>query len=430
MATLNFRIKGKADPATIFIRFRSGKEIDCEVSTKILVNRKHWSETQAKVKTVSEINYKKINADLIKLQAHILEAYNNDNGKGQPINSKWLKEQINTFFNRPTETTKDIELFFIPFVEDFIEYSKSRTKRDGESLSKRTIQHYTTTLSKIKLFQKHHNLRLRIEDINLNFHSLFLSFLETEFKLNPNTQGGYIDDIKLFCDRADRKGYKVNLEYKYEDFYSPSNSTSDIYLNESEIEKIYNLDLSNKDYLDNARDWFIIGLWTGLRISDFLNLSNSSLNDGFIQIKTKKTKYPVIIPIHEQVKQTLKKRNGNFPRKISDQKFNNYIKLVCKEANFNELTEGAKVVKVKTKNGEYFRKVKAKYPKFELVTSHICRRSFASNHYNKIDTMTLMKITGHKTESMFLSYLKITPTQYAEKLKNYWKEQEYLKSKK
>jgi hypothetical protein len=32
-----------------------------------------------------------------------------------------------------------------------------------------------------------------------------------------------------------------------------------------------------------------------------------------------------------------------------------------------------------------------------------------------------MKITGHKTEAQFLSYIKITPKEYAEKLKAYWK---------
>jgi hypothetical protein len=32
-----------------------------------------------------------------------------------------------------------------------------------------------------------------------------------------------------------------------------------------------------------------------------------------------------------------------------------------------------------------------------------------------------MKITGHQTEKQFLGYIKITPKEYAEKLKAYWK---------
>jgi integrase len=55
-----------------------------------------------------------------------------------------------------------------------------------------------------------------------------------------------------------------------------------------------------------------------------------------------------------------------------------------------------------------------KYPKYELVSSHVCRRSFATKLYRKIDTLTIMKITGHKTEKQFLEYIKITPKEYAE----------------
>lgn len=61
------------------------------------------------------------------------------------------------------------------------------------------------------------------------------------------------------------------------------------------------------------------------------------------------------------------------------------------------------------------------YPKYELVSSHICRRTFATLLYGKIDTLTIMKITGHQTERQFLGYIKITPKEYAEKLKEHWK---------
>jgi integrase len=64
------------------------------------------------------------------------------------------------------------------------------------------------------------------------------------------------------------------------------------------------------------------------------------------------------------------------------------------------------------------------YPKYELVSSHTCRRSFATNLYGKIDTLTIMKITGHLSERVFLDYIKITPKEYAEKLKAHWKQQQ------
>jgi integrase len=114
-----------------------------------------------------------------------------------------------------------------------------------------------------------------------------------------------------------------------------------------------------------------------------------------------------------------------FPRKISDQRFNDYIKKVCKEVGIKKIVEGSRMIGISVKNENekekiIHRKKLGKYPKYELVSSHVCRRSFATNLYGKIDTLTIMKITGHKTEKQFLDYIKITPKEYAEKLKEYW----------
>ena len=214
-------------------------------------------------------------------------------------------------------------------------------------------------------------------------------------------------------------------DYRLSEFYIPSNKTRDIYLNEEEINKIYDGKFEF-DYLDNARDWFIIGLRTGFRVSDFLELSTNNIKDGYIEKTTKKTEFPVIIPLHNQVKEILKKRNGEFPRKITDQRFNDFIKKVSKEVGIKKIVEGSKMTEISVKDENekekiIHRKKFGKYPKYELVSSHVCRRSFATNLYGKIDTLTIMKITGHKTEKQFLEYIKITPKEYAEKLKDFWK---------
>jgi hypothetical protein len=106
--------------------------------------------------------------------------------------------------------------------------------------------------------------------------------------------------IKLFCKNASIKGFTLPNDYKSKEFYKPTNKTYDIYLKEEEVEKIYNAKFKT-DYLDNARDWLIIGIRTGLHISDFLRLDKSAINDGFIELSTKKTQYAVAIPLHHEV---------------------------------------------------------------------------------------------------------------------------------
>jgi integrase len=131
----------------------------------------------------------------------------------------------------------------------------------------------------------------------------------------------------------------------------------------------------------------------------------------FTQVKTDKI---MAIPLSKKVRAILEKRNGEFPRQISDQRYNEYIKEVCKIAGLDEVIKGSKQDTI-TK-----RKVKGSFPKYELVTSHIGRRSFATNNYGRIPTPLLMNVTGHTTEGMFLEYIGKTQTDKSIHLAQYF----------
>ena len=425
MATGRFRLKTNNDWNTIFYRFKQGKQFDIEISTGIQIPNNRWSDKKQTILATIDVDYKGLNEKLKELDLFVQTEFNNNVLTENLINSKWLKEKISICFNRETKDNEiDNKLFLSNYITSFIEESKTKKTKKNTLIKHRTIQHYNTTLNKIYAFESHIGKRIKFTDVTLKFHTQFVSFLEKEEQLNPNTIGGYVDDLKLFLSSASKNGFKLPNDYKFNDFYSPTNKTKDIYLRENEINLIYNVVLEH-DYLDNARDWFIIGLRTGLRISDFLNLTTHKIIDGFIEKETIKTEYPVIIPIHHQVESILAKRNGNFPRQISDQRFNDYIKIICKIAGLDEVVEGAKMMPLEViENGKtkiIHRKKTGKYPTYELVSSHICRRSFATNLYGQIDTLTIMKITGHQTESQFLKYIKITPREYANRLKDFWK---------
>ena len=63
-----------------------------------------------------------------------------------------------------------------------------------------------------------------------------------------------------------------------------------------------------------------------------------------------------------------------------------------------------------------------KKKKFEMISSHTARRSFATNLYNDgYPAISIMHITGHKTESSFLKYIKTSPEEHAKKLRKHWK---------
>ena len=55
------------------------------------------------------------------------------------------------------------------------------------------------------------------------------------------------------------------------------------------------------------------------------------------------------------------------------------------------------------------------YEKWELVSSHTARRSACTNMFLKgIPTSAIMKISGHKKESTFMKYIKVTAEENAD----------------
>jgi integrase len=418
MATINYLIKGEKKATNILIRFKNGRKFDITLSTDLKVEPKKWSTAKKRIKNTSDDPSKDfINSKLAELENFIFNEFNTDNSKGEYIDKYWLKKKIAHFFNRPIDDTTIDQIFFIPFIETFIKNAPSRIiKGKNKPISKGTITKYNTTLNKLKEYEDRFRLKLKFTDLDLTFYDNFINFLSQEQKINLGTIGNYIGTIKTIARDAKLKGLPVHSHIEHPNFFVPKISSDSIYLKDDEINTIYNYSLSGSDRLDNVRDLFIIGLRTGLRISDFLRLKDANLKNGYIEIQTKKTSQTVTIPLHNQVKSILEKRNG-FPKAISDQKFNEYVKQLCKLIGFTDLTQGSKINKA-TK-----RKEEGIFPKWELISSHICRRSFATNLYGKLDNLTIMGITGHQTETQFLKYIKITKIEKAEKLKDYWNKQ-------
>lgn len=149
----------------------------------------------------------------------------------------------------------DKEYYLTNFAESFIKVVKGKIDlRTGKPLSERTIGYYELTVSKIKEYEKFNDKRVKLLDVNLEFHESFVNYLANVQFLNPNTVGFYMSKLILFCKAAERKGVKINLEFKDPNFFSPTNKTQDIYLNTDEIEKIFGLELPFDSKLDNARD--------------------------------------------------------------------------------------------------------------------------------------------------------------------------------
>lgn len=305
------------------------------------------------------------------------------------------------------------------FLEIFVNEAPNKINRNTKKkFTKSKITQYNKLKNKIIAFDKHRKKKVLLNEVDQKLYDTLYIYWQDEMKYSVNYIGSLFKNLRNVLKIAERDyKYIVHQEFKEKEFAVVQEDSLSIALSEKEITLIYNYDFSDSPRLQNARDWSIIGFWTGLRIGDLLEL-NISPDLKYIEIEPNKTSehdINVIIPLHHHIKGIL--TNRGMPHKISDVKYNKYIKEVCEIVGLTEPTKGSLM------NPETKRKEIGVYPKYKLVSSHTCRRSFATNMYlMNFPSLSIMKITGHKTEKSFLKYIKVTPKEHAEKLLAHWEE--------
>lgn len=425
MARVKFSTKTNINPASIYVRFFHSKEFDLNCKSGFYINPKFWSNKQQRVKTTSANAYDQIiNPKLNDLKETIITQFNLTYNSGKKVDKEWLQKTISHFNKQPLSEEENPKYYFVPYFENFVEESKTRINPEtNQPIDPKTISKYNTTLQRVKDFEEFTNSRLRINDIDLNFHGAFLSYLVKEWMYGGTTNEKHISIIKGVVRKAKVSGLETNIEVEDKRFSVKREKTYDTYLTEEEIQKIYNLKFSqDEENLEEARDWIMVGVWTGLRVSDFKRLNQLHIRRETIEIETTKNNgEEAIIPIHPQLQKVLSKRNGKFPSKMSEQDFNKKMKIIGERANITNIIKGKKPVQVTLPNGEeVYRDKLDYYPKNELLSSHTCRRSFATNLYGKLPNRTIMAITTHKSEAQFEKYLKQSQLEHVAALKEFW----------
>src|SRR5690554_4090618 len=399
MATLRYQLIGKTDKKNIYITLSSGRGGIFKKNTGYTVNIKDWSKDKNRPKqTLSEL--KNLKTSLDNLQTSIYKNLNESLEKKEVINANWLQKQIDVLHGNFAKGESNINLL-ANYIRHYIDKAPYHIKKNGQKgLAPNTLKKYVNLEKNILEYEAHIKQTLRIIDIEHTFQKKFVEFLEKHKKYSVNNAGCLIKTLKTVISDAQKNGIETNPKFNLIKGYKVK--IEKIYLTTYELEQIKNTNI-NADYLQNAQDWLLIGCYLGQRVSDLLQLTSDNIRvqsgTELIEIEQQKTKKLVVIPLFPEVKEILNKRNGEFPRKISDVKFNKYIKQVAQLSGIDTPTAGAKM------NANTKRKEAGTYPKWQLVTSHICRRSFATNYYGEIPTPLLISVTGHSTETQFLEYI-------------------------
>lgn len=417
MATINFLYRSTKDEANLILRllFRhDGKDNVLAVNTKFPVTKHYWTKQHdiKKPKELAVVNKQhEVTEELNKIEKHTLTAFNGVSIG--VVNKQWLQNTLDVYYNPPVPA-EQLPNDLIGYFQKYLDFKKNE-------ITPNTKKKINVIKQLLIRYVEHTKKPLNLTDVDGNFKMSFEAFcLENLYA--PNTIATALKFIKTICNHAKSNGLDISIQLS--NIKIKQTKVDNIYLTFEELDKIQKTD--KKKFSDsqlNARDWLIISCYTGQRISDFMRFTDKQIRveNGkslleFAQVKTGKN---MTVPLHQKVLEILKKRKGKFPYAISDQKYNGHIKKVCEIAEINEKVSGSKKSETEEDSGIY-RKEAGTFEKWELVTSHIGRRSFATNFYGKIPTTYLIYVTGHSTETMFLTYIGKSNKDLAMELVNYF----------
>ncbi|MBR5215466.1 MAG: phage integrase SAM-like domain-containing protein [Bacteroidales bacterium] len=346
------------------------------------------------------------------------------------------------------QAAEKAKITLVQFIDKYVTEIKSgaRQTERGTNFSPNTVRSVKQALVQFQRFCKYKKKEYNFGDIDMQFYHDFTSYLKAEIKdkkgivlkeaYNVNTTGKCIRTLKNILSIAESEGLHSNSIWKDKKFKGTRIETESIYLTREDLNKIMKADLSKHGIgHDQARDIFMVGVWTAQRVSDYNYITKEQIythtkrwiedvpdpeNPGqtkaeirtkeimYISLIQKKTGAQVSIPVSSELKGILEKYDYCLPH-LEDQVINRYLKDICKEAG---LTESVEILE--TKGGT---PVRNRYPKWDLVHTHTARRTGATLMYlSGMDLYDIMKITGHTTPVMLKKYIKADKLDIIEKI--------------
>lgn len=323
------------------------------------------------------------------------------------------------------------------YIDEFLRQITNGTRitNRGTRYSLGTIKAIKTCLKQFQAYQTAKKKELDFDDINMPFYYDFMAYLNKR-NYNINSAGKIVKELKAIMAAAEADGHHHNTIYKNAKFKGNRVEVDTIYLTKEDLDTMMNADISDLEpAAEQARDIFMVGVWTAQRISDYNNISRDSIHttkkhwieelpdpehEGetiptiktkeitYIDIIQKKTGAKVSIPCKKELLDILEKYDFQMPH-LEDQTINRLIKKVAEKAGLTQ------PVTIETSNGGV--KKKESIEKYKLVMSHTARRTGATLMYLAgIDAYDIIKITGHGNIDILKKYIKADHLDVVQKL--------------
>lgn len=389
-------------PIQLIVR-HDGKRIRKNTGLSVLEN--HWTGHRVKpnLKKEKDNNYQIINDDLQQIEDKVNKLF-----LYLKVNDiKFSSEKFNELFEKRQELVENKFDFFQCF-DEYIEKGKL-TKTPNTTKGQTTVKNY------LKNFCNDSGFIISFDQVNTPFFETLMEYSYQDKKVKQNYFAKIIKVLKSFLKWSEEKGYHSNRDY--EKFIATEHDIDIVYLTFEELMILYNKEFESTR-LSHVRDFYCMGCFTGLRFSDLSKLHLANISEEHIILSIQKTKTQNhAIKLNKYAKEILNKYKGTIYEPlphISSQKFNEYVKECCEEA---EITQPFTI--------HWFvgnQKKSLTQPKCKFITSHTARKTFITNSLLLgMEPKAIKKIANIKKDAVLDKYMKVTEAFTDDQMDKAWK---------
>lgn len=426
-------------PVSIWVRVRDTK-YDFRVNTSLYVKATNLSLKDNRVKA-TDPEAEKTNALLNAIKNSLTDYVNACNIASESPTLEGIKRTVSDAINGKNDNNRSIPANMDEYLDWLINQMESGDFLFGASkYDPNTVRAWKVFRTVFRSFSdtcRHNTRPLAWATIDKITYDLFVKFCQKRGYMTK-TINKYIVSFKALI-RYAAKYHQLHTNTACLEYFSRLREVegcaqTNIYLTEEEIQALYDMELEPGSLYDKVRDVFLIGCYTGQRISDYgrLNAENfktTARGTAVVKLVQEKTNNSVTIPItNGNLLKIAEKYNYDFPV-ISDVIINRYIKTICKRLSETVPSLATPVKTALTKPEILAEKAgKATFernaagdpikPRYDLVKTHTARRSLLTNLYRRkeFSNLQLMSISGHKTEKHFYLYLSQSADEIADEI--------------
>lgn len=386
-------------PTALYLFFSPDKSCRIKYRTNYKILPKSWDFEKERLKP-SASGALEFNVELNNLANCCTREAMRKKETNQFLSKEDYKQIVQDCIDRDNAVNSEISISHLK--TQFLSY-KSNFVKEG------TLKEYRTVFKGLEDFEKHKGTKLILREMDGKFLDQFEVFLSRKKNTNDGDKEGllndtihkYISTLKVFLKWCNDNDYLVHPDvFKTQKTNFKKKAYNEIIaLSESEIQKLMNHDLSDRPSLERVQDLFCLLCYTGQRFEDLINFDPKDIKNNawdFISVKVKKR---VIVPFEGYIApaKDILERIGYSVPKISNQKFNEYIKTVGKLAGMDE------IIKITRYSGK--QKLVIEKRKYDFLSSHVGRRSMVTNLLSRNVPITLVqKLTAHSDIRTLMKY--------------------------